>query len=193
MSSMGKGFVWINGENIGRYWVSYLSPLGKPSQSVYHIPRSFLKPTDNLMVVFEESGGDPEAIEVLTVKRDNICTLVSELYPAHVRSWVREGSQIRTAVEDVKPDARLKCSKGKTIQSVVFASFGNPEGMCGELKVGTCHAPQTQSVVEKACLGKPACVLPVSDEAYGADPTCPGTTGTLAVQVKCSRKRSLRA
>lgn len=34
LSSMGKGQVWINGESIGRYWVSYLTPLGYPSQSM---------------------------------------------------------------------------------------------------------------------------------------------------------------
>ncbi|RRT82868.1 hypothetical protein B296_00007448 [Ensete ventricosum] len=34
LSSMGKGQVWINGESIGRFWVSYLSPLGKASQSM---------------------------------------------------------------------------------------------------------------------------------------------------------------
>lgn len=32
MTTMGKGMVWINGESIGRYWVSDLNPLGKPSQ-----------------------------------------------------------------------------------------------------------------------------------------------------------------
>lgn len=34
MSSMGKGLMWVNGHCLGRYWVSYISPLGKPSQSV---------------------------------------------------------------------------------------------------------------------------------------------------------------
>ena len=34
MTTMGKGLAWVNGNCIGRYWVSYLSPLGKPSQSV---------------------------------------------------------------------------------------------------------------------------------------------------------------
>lgn len=33
MKSMNKGMVWINGRSIGRYWVSYLSPLGRPTQS----------------------------------------------------------------------------------------------------------------------------------------------------------------
>lgn len=32
MTGMGKGMIWVNGKNIGRYWMSYLSPLRKPSQ-----------------------------------------------------------------------------------------------------------------------------------------------------------------
>ncbi|KAL8156741.1 hypothetical protein AgCh_001734 [Apium graveolens] len=35
-----KGHCWINGNNIGRYWASFITPLGKPSQSEYHIPRA---------------------------------------------------------------------------------------------------------------------------------------------------------
>jgi len=33
MTGMGKGMVWINGKSIGRHWMSYLSPLGQPTQS----------------------------------------------------------------------------------------------------------------------------------------------------------------
>lgn len=33
MNGMGKGMIWVNGKCIGRYWMSYHSPLGKPSQS----------------------------------------------------------------------------------------------------------------------------------------------------------------
>lgn len=31
--SMGKGEAWVNGQSIGRYWVSFLTPQGTPSQS----------------------------------------------------------------------------------------------------------------------------------------------------------------
>ena len=34
MGSMGKGEVWVNGQSIGRYWVSFLTPSGHPSQSM---------------------------------------------------------------------------------------------------------------------------------------------------------------
>ncbi|CAN6821746.1 unnamed protein product [Brassica oleracea] len=64
MESMGKGEMWVNGESIGRYWVSFLTPSGHPSQSIYHIPRAFLKPSGNLLVVLEEEGGDPLGISL---------------------------------------------------------------------------------------------------------------------------------
>jgi len=34
LTGMGKGEVWINGESIGRYWVSFKAPSGNPSQSL---------------------------------------------------------------------------------------------------------------------------------------------------------------
>jgi len=33
MTGMGKGMMWINGKSIGRHWMSFLSPIGKPTQS----------------------------------------------------------------------------------------------------------------------------------------------------------------
>ncbi|XP_057795716.1 beta-galactosidase 16-like [Salvia miltiorrhiza] len=67
LASMGKGEAWINGESIGRYWISFLTPLATPSQIQFHIPRSFLKPRDNLLVLFEEEWGSPLGISVDTV------------------------------------------------------------------------------------------------------------------------------
>ncbi|XVE67018.1 hypothetical protein DITRI_Ditri08aG0126500 [Diplodiscus trichospermus] len=84
MSSMGKGQVWINGQSIGRYWTasatgncsecSYVGSFrqtkchfgcGNPTQQWYHVPRSWLKSTQNLMVVFEETGGDVSKISLV--------------------------------------------------------------------------------------------------------------------------------
>ncbi|TKY74249.1 Beta-galactosidase 16 [Spatholobus suberectus] len=38
LGSMGKGYTWVNGQGIGRYWVSFHTPQGTPSQKWYHIP-----------------------------------------------------------------------------------------------------------------------------------------------------------
>ncbi|KAG6383355.1 hypothetical protein SASPL_156895 [Salvia splendens] len=84
MSSMGKGQVWINGQSIGRYWTTYAKGqcsgcryegtyrqekcqdgCGKPTQRWYHVPRSWLKPTQNLLIVFEEIGGDASKISLV--------------------------------------------------------------------------------------------------------------------------------
>ncbi|KAL4295477.1 hypothetical protein GQ457_12G030950 [Hibiscus cannabinus] len=86
MRSMGKGQVWINGQSLGRYWMSYAngdcgacsysgtfrptkcqSGCGHPTQRWYHVPRSWLKPRQNLLVLFEELGGD--ATKISLVKR----------------------------------------------------------------------------------------------------------------------------
>ncbi|KAJ6365190.1 hypothetical protein OIU76_030041 [Salix suchowensis] len=86
MSSMGKGQVWINGHSIGRYWTLYAEGnctgcsysatfrparcqlgCGEPTQKWYHVPRSWLKSTRNLLVLFEEIGGD--ASKIALVKR----------------------------------------------------------------------------------------------------------------------------
>ena len=33
LGSMGKGEVWVNGQSIGRYWVSLHTPKHRPSQT----------------------------------------------------------------------------------------------------------------------------------------------------------------
>ncbi|KAK1258606.1 hypothetical protein QJS04_geneDACA022071 [Acorus gramineus] len=85
MNSMGKGQVWINGQSIGRYWAAYKASgncggcsytgtfnenkcrtnCGEASQRWYHVPRSWLNPTGNLIVVFEEWDGNPNGIALV--------------------------------------------------------------------------------------------------------------------------------
>ncbi|KAI4377786.1 hypothetical protein MLD38_015364 [Melastoma candidum] len=85
MSSMGKGQIWINGHSIGRHWPAYLARgscnscsyagffnenkcrgnCGQPSQRWYHVPRAWLNPSGNVLVVFEEWGGDPTKISLV--------------------------------------------------------------------------------------------------------------------------------
>ncbi|KAM7253331.1 hypothetical protein ACFE04_025949 [Oxalis oulophora] len=68
--SMGKGEVWVNGESIGRFWVSFKTTKGKPSESWYHIPRSLVKPSGNLLIILEEEMGNPLGISIDTVSRN---------------------------------------------------------------------------------------------------------------------------
>lgn len=191
MDSMQKGMVWINGQSIGRYWSSFRSPIGTPSQFEYHIPRAFLKPKDNLMVVFEETGGRPFEMQIQTVNRDTICSFITEYHPPSVKSWERTHNQFRPVVEDVKSGAQLTCPGDKVIKEVEFASFGDPYGACGTYKLGTCNSANTLKVVEENCLGKNKCAIPLSREVFdekSRDP-CPDITKTLAVQVRCTHAK----
>ena len=115
----------------------------------YHIPRPFLKSKDNLLAVFEEEMGKPDGILVQTVTRDDICLLISEHNPGQIKTWDTDGDKIKLIAEDHSRRGTLMCPPEKTIQEVVFASFGNPDGMCGNFTVGTCHTPNAKQIVEK--------------------------------------------
>ncbi|CAN8229350.1 unnamed protein product [Cochlearia groenlandica] len=190
MNGMGKGLIWVNGEGVGRYWQSFLSPLGQPTQIEYHIPRSFLKPKKNLLVIFEEEPNvKPELIDFVIVNRDTICSYVGENYTPSVRHWTRKQDQVQAITDNVSLTATLKCSGTKKIAAVEFASFGNPIGTCGNFTLGTCNAPVSKQVVEKHCLGKAECVIPVNKSTFEQDKkdACKDVVKMLAVQVKCGR------
>ncbi|CAL9207658.1 unnamed protein product [Musa hybrid cultivar] len=173
LTNMGKGEVWINGESIGRYWASFKAPSGKPSQSLYHVPRSFLNPSNNLLVLFEEMGGDPRSITVDTISVARVCGHVAESYYPSVFSVSKH------------PYVRLGCQRGRSISSIGFASFGTPVGNCKSHAMGGCHSVASRAVAEKACLGKEKCSIPVTTSRFRGDP-CPGITKSLLVVAECS-------
>ena len=80
--------------------------------------------------------------------------------------------------------ATLSCG-ASTITGVIFASFGTPQGTCGDFSIGACTAPSTLSVVQAACVGKSNCSIFVSVGTFGPDP-CLGTAKHLDAQVTCS-------
>ncbi|TVU19482.1 hypothetical protein EJB05_35633 [Eragrostis curvula] len=172
LAGMSKGEVWINGESIGRYWVSFKAPSGNPSQSLYHIPRQFLNPQDNLLILFEEMGGNPQQITVNTVSITKVCGNVDELSAPSLQS------------EEKEPAVHLWCQEGKYISAVEFASYGNPVGGCTSFGFGSCHAGSSESVVKQACIGKSGCSIPVTPAKFGGDP-CPGIQKSLLVVASC--------
>lgn len=100
------------------------------------------------MVLFEETGGNPQGIEVLLVNRDTICSYISEAHPPSVKTWKKDGDQM-AVVEGVKSGAHLTCPDDKVIKSVDFASFGDPTGSCGNFVVGKCTSENSEKVVAK--------------------------------------------
>ncbi|CAN1276226.1 Beta-galactosidase 10 [Linum perenne] len=231
MLNMGKGLAWLNGEEIGRYWLwkspkdnrcaeecdyrgaLYLTsgPMaefmlhkcstgcGEPTQRWYHIPRSWFKPSDNILVIFEERGGDPTTIKFSKRRTSGVCASVGEDYPSGT--------------------LHLECPKEAYISSVKFASFGTPTGTCGSYKTGDCHDLNSIYVVEKVspmqrreqpfvlpghssldgnepinlsplqeCLNRNECSIQVSEEKFSLRNCSAGSAmrKRLAVEVVCS-------
>ncbi|XP_075661522.1 beta-galactosidase 10 [Castanea sativa] len=201
MIHMGKGLAWLNGEEIGRYWPIKSSihdkcveecdyrgkflpnkcrtGCGEPTQRWYHVPRSWFKPSGNVLVIFEEKGGDPTKIQFSRRKISGVCALVAEDYPS-VESWLESANDNKT-----KTSAYLKCPENTRISTIKFASFGTPTGTCGSYSNGDCHDPNSTSVVEKLCLNKNECAIDLSGGNFSKG-LCPTATKKLAVEAVCS-------
>ncbi|XP_022132466.1 beta-galactosidase 3 [Momordica charantia] len=201
MKGMGKGQIWINGQSIGRYWTAYATGncdecnyagtfrppkcqqgCGQPTQRWYHVPRAWLKPKDNLLVVFEELGGNPTSVSLVKRSVTSVCADVSEYHPTlknwHIESYGKS--------EDLhRPKVHLRCSAGYSIASIKFASFGTPLGTCGSYQQGTCHAPTSYDTIEKRCMGKQRCAVTISNTNFGRDP-CPNVLKRLSVEAVCA-------
>lgn len=200
LGSMGKGQAWVNGHHLGRYWLllapssgcsscdyrgAYYSDkcrtdCGQPSQRWYHIPRAWLKATGNLLVLFEEIGGDVTNISLATRSAHAVCAHIDESQPPPVQSVTLSSSHSPIA------EALLECAAGQHISHIKFASFGNPRGSCGHFHHGKCHATDSTEVVHKLCIGKRQCRVPVEWRTFGHSDPCPGITKSLAVQAHCS-------
>ncbi|CAN8234206.1 unnamed protein product [Cochlearia groenlandica] len=191
LGSMGKGEAWVNGQSIGRYWVSFHTSKGNPSQIWYHIPKAFLKPKRNVLVILEEEReGNPLGITIDTVAATKVCGHVSNLHPSPVISWTRNSRKRNKhrhlkQLYDRRPKVQLQCPYGRKISKVLFASFGTPNGNCWNYSVGSCHSPNSLAVTEKACLSKSKCSIPVWSKTFGGD-SCPHTVQSLLVHAQCS-------
>ncbi|KAB2623580.1 beta-galactosidase 15-like [Pyrus ussuriensis x Pyrus communis] len=152
LMGLGKGHAWVNGKSIGRYWPSYssdelgcsptcnyrgaytdkkcLTNCGLPSQRWYHVPRSFLQADDNVLVLFEEFGGEPNNVKFQTVTIGKVCAT------AHQGGGTLE----------------LSCQGRRILSNLIFVNFGDPEGTCGSFSRGICESPLAFSVIEESAV-----------------------------------------
>ncbi|KAF4364158.1 hypothetical protein G4B88_029135 [Cannabis sativa] len=185
MQSMGKGQVWINGQSIGRYWMAYakdgcsscnyagtyrsskcLTDCGGPTQRWYHVPRSWLKPRGNLMVVFEELGGDASKISLVKRSLTSICADAFENHPTieNYRIESEGGSSMDHAAK-----IHLKSRKMPFTKLPLHYRKGN-------------FLSQLTMI---ACKGRGDCAVAISSRNFGTDP-CPGVLKRLTVEAFCS-------
>lgn len=114
----------------------------------YHVPRSWFRPSGNVLVVFEEKGGDPTKIQFARRKVSRVCVHISEDHPRFDSDYLKEGD-VGDYKNRASGQARLKCPMSSRISGVKFASFGDPAGICGSYSQGKCHDPNSVAMVEK--------------------------------------------
>ncbi|KAA3472187.1 beta-galactosidase 15-like [Gossypium australe] len=160
---LGKGMAWVNGHSLGSYWPSYIADKklcktetcdyrGRYSDSKcvskYHVPRSFLKDGENTLVLFEEFGGNPFAVQFQTVEIGSICINT------------HEGKEVKLSCQD-RPISKIK-----------FASFGSPQGVCGSFDKSEYDSEvDVLSILEKECVGKESCSFKITEDKFGK-PSC---------------------
>lgn len=106
----------------------------------YHVPRSWLSSTGNLLVIFEEWGGDPTGISMVKRSIGSVCADVSEWQPS-MKNWHTKDYE--------KAKVHLQCDNGQKITEIKFASFGTPQGSCGSYSEGGCHAHKSYDIFWK--------------------------------------------
>ncbi|KAL8136488.1 hypothetical protein V2J09_002489 [Rumex salicifolius] len=181
LKEMGKGHAWVNGQSLGRYWPGYITDADNCSLDPcdyrgsysngkcqhYHVPRSFLRDDENILVLFEELGGNPTHVSFKTVTTGKACVSANE------------GKTVVLAYQS-----------GALISDVEFASYGDPKDACGAFYTGACKSEKdVLAVVREACVGKEVCSLDVFDGVFGkvSGESCgmAEINRKLAVQVVC--------
>lgn len=112
----------------------------------YHIPRSWFKPSENVLVIFEEKGGDPTQIRFSKRKISGACAHVSEDHPSFDLKYFQNAGNNNGRNNAT---VQLECPTNAHISAVKFASFGTPTGSCGSYAQGDCHDPNSASLIKK--------------------------------------------
>lgn len=126
-------------------WYGYVWAISR-----YHIPRSWLHESDNLLVIFEETGGNPFDISLKLHSIRTICGQVSESHYPPLWKWSQpDFTDGGILINDTTPEIHLRCDDEHVIASIEFASYGTPRGSCQKFSRGNCHAPNSFSVVSE--------------------------------------------
>lgn len=119
----------------------------------YHIPRSWVQASNNLLVIFEETEKNPFEISIKSHLTETICAKVSEDYFPPLHAWSLPDTRNGTILlNNVAPEIYLHCDAGNIISSIKFASYGTPQGSCQNFSRSNCHAPNSHSVLSQVCM-----------------------------------------
>lgn len=85
----------------------------------------------------------------------------------------------------------LTAPPGRVFTSVDFASYGTPDGTCGNFTLGSCHASSTMPIVQGLVIGQNSVTLTQNYQIFG-DP-CSGVYKRFYVQARYNNLTPLNA
>ena len=93
-------------------------------------------------------------------------------------------SQVICGTANENGTVTLTAPPNNTFTSIEFASYGTPNGGCNSFVLGTCHAANSQSIVEGVFIGQNSASIAATNTVFG-DP-CNGTVKRLYIQARYS-------
>ncbi|HSP83810.1 MAG TPA: HYR domain-containing protein, partial [Gillisia sp.] len=159
------------------------------------------------LTVVDNNGNESSTTSTVTVE-DNVPAIVitkditveldenglASIIPAQINNGSTDNCEISsitfegetTAFAEVVENQNLTITlpTGRVVSSVEFASYGTPTGSNGNYTLGSCHAANSQSIVEGYAIGKNSFTIPATNGVFG-DP-CNGTFKRLYVVVNYS-------
>lgn len=107
-----------------------------------------MQASNNLLVIFEETSGNPWKISLRVHSTLTICARVWETDYPPLSTWSHPDFVYRkNLIDEVAPEMHLRCDEGHVISAITFASYGTPSGSCRKFSRGKCHAASSLSVV----------------------------------------------
>ena len=95
-----------------------------------------------------------------------IVVLSFVLFNKLVAFQISSSSSICAVTDKENKVTRIICPSTSIISNIHFASYGNPQGVCGNYTFGSCHAKQSLNIVMNECLNKNKCSFSPSNDVF---------------------------
>ena len=161
---------WIN----GRYSVL----ISDGDQSV--TSGIVIAPNEQTTLTLSLTTTQPNEVVTIAIGGDDNGLFWAGCYgPIFTNAQISVAQVSRTWIELNEGGSGTLSANGGTFTSVIFASYGTPNGSSGEYTQGSCHAQSSTSVIESLLIGNSSATVVASNGIFG-DP-CGGSYKRLYV------------
>ena len=105
----------------------------------------------------------------------------TQILPTYFGTYKKQTAGFKYGTVNEHQTLTLTAPSGMTFSSVTFASYGTPNGSSGNYTIGGCHANNSITIVQNACIGNNSCSVWAKNSVFG-DP-CVGTFKRLYIKL----------